>query len=259
MPWRVAESLLVLLDEINAAAPDRSKVSDGTIGDADHASRSSDHNPWVIDSRGIGVVRARDITHDPAGGCDAHQIAEHIRLLFRGGDPRARYVISNGRIASSRQGWAWRRYSGPNAHTKHAHVSVTTAAAGYDDTRPWGLTLVPIVDQEDIDMIRWNTRGHAQLELQRVLNQAATDQGGPFASLGGKYLILDGHAGTLTFTAALEMLERGTMPAFANKAAVNLLELLDSVAGARDRGEALRTVGVSGLMASVFGDLAAAR
>ena len=72
MAWRVAKSLLKLRDQINAHAPKRSKKSDGYIGDAAHASRSSDHNPWVKDGK-MGVVTAADFTHDPAGGFDAER------------------------------------------------------------------------------------------------------------------------------------------------------------------------------------------
>src|SRR5215472_9581086 len=61
--WRVAKSLARLRTQINDAFPQRSKSSDGTIGDAAHASRSSDHNPWIVDD-GIGVVSAFDVTHD---------------------------------------------------------------------------------------------------------------------------------------------------------------------------------------------------
>src|SRR5688500_3284745 len=69
--WRVAKSLLTLRDEVNQAAPQRSKASDGTIGDAAHCRRQSDHNPWVRDGN-IGVVTAMDITDDPTHGCSAN-------------------------------------------------------------------------------------------------------------------------------------------------------------------------------------------
>jgi hypothetical protein len=46
MAWRVARSLEVLLGQFNAACPGRSKASDGSIGDAAHATRDSDHKPW---------------------------------------------------------------------------------------------------------------------------------------------------------------------------------------------------------------------
>src|SRR5262245_33953750 len=47
--WRVAQCLLTLLGQVDELAPKRSRRCDGTIGDAAHAARTSDHNPWVID------------------------------------------------------------------------------------------------------------------------------------------------------------------------------------------------------------------
>lgn len=141
MTWRVARSLDVLLAELNAAAPNRSKLSDGSIGDAAHASRSSDHNPWVIDSDGIGVVRARDFTHDPADGLDCNQLAPFLAGLL-GEHPALRsgaYVIWNRRIISrDRISEGWRPYTGSNPHDHHLHLSVALDEAGYDSTAPWG-------------------------------------------------------------------------------------------------------------------------
>jgi len=136
--WRVAKSLERLRAQINAAFPQRSKTSDGTIGDAAHASRSSDHNPWVVDS-GIGIVTAFDVTHDPAHGCDAGQIAEALRTSR---DPRLKYVIWNRKIANmlpigAAPAWAWRTYTGQNPHNHHCHISVRAEKAAYDDTRDW--------------------------------------------------------------------------------------------------------------------------
>lgn len=134
MSWRVAKSLDVALEEINQSAPNRSKVSDGSIGDAAHSSRASDHNP-----NSAGVVRARDFTHDPAGGFDADAFAEHVAGLL-GKHPAlgsGAYVIWDWLIISTarlREGW--RPYSGANGHTKHAHVSVGTSS--YDNTQTWG-------------------------------------------------------------------------------------------------------------------------
>jgi hypothetical protein len=139
-PWRVAKCLLMLRDQVNRKAPNRKKTSDGTIGDAAHASRSSDHNPWVKDG-GVGVVTAVDVTHDPAGGCDANAIAEAIRSSR---DRRVKYIIWNRRIAnSSPQGgqpaWAWRPYRGQNPHTKHIHISVKPDKPSYDSTAAWSI------------------------------------------------------------------------------------------------------------------------
>lgn len=139
MTWRLAQSLETLRAEVNAAAPNRMTVADGSIGDEAHSSRLSDHNP-----NDAGVVRAVDITHDPSGGCDAGELAEHIRQLGLDGHPAlgsGAYVIWNWRIASATedgQPWDWEPYTGSNGHTHHVHVSVATAAAGYDSTAPWG-------------------------------------------------------------------------------------------------------------------------
>lgn len=136
--WRVAQALLTLRKTVDAAAPRRSKASDGTIGDPAHASRASDHNPWIVDA-GLGVVTALDITHDPAGGCDAHRLADVLRLSH---DARIKYIISNRRIASavpkgSVPAWAWRTYTGPSPHDHHMHVSVVEAKSGYDNPADW--------------------------------------------------------------------------------------------------------------------------
>lgn len=137
-PWRVARSLEVLGAEANATNPNRDRRSDGTIGDAAHATRSSDHNPWVI-VEGWGVVRARDIDVDGldiAGAFERARIAAvegRLPQLVGGG-----YLILNRRITSpdfSR----WNAYTGPNPHTSHGHVSVSLARAQFDDGRGWGI------------------------------------------------------------------------------------------------------------------------
>lgn len=134
MAWRPAKSLVTLREQINQMAPNRSKASDGTIGDAAHASRDSDHNPWVRDGN-IGVVTALDITHDSEDGCDAGAI---VQALAESRDPRIKYLIWNRRILSSRvQPWVWRNYTGRNPHTKHFHLSVKPEKSFYDSTDPW--------------------------------------------------------------------------------------------------------------------------
>jgi hypothetical protein len=128
--WRVAKSLLILRDQVNAMAPSRDKSIDGTIGDASHQATISDHNP---DEE--GVVRALDITDDPAHGVDAGQIAEALR---QSRDPRIKYVISNRCIVSSTiQPWVWRPYHGSSPHTEHVHISVVSNDKLAEDTRPW--------------------------------------------------------------------------------------------------------------------------
>jgi hypothetical protein len=115
-------------------APSRSKASDGTIGDAAHRTRDSDHNPWVTDG-GVGVVTAMDITHDPDDNCDAAAI---VQALIQSRDTRIKYIIWNRTITSSiTQPWVTRPYGGKNPHTKHFHLSVRPEKSAYDSTTPW--------------------------------------------------------------------------------------------------------------------------
>lgn len=205
MSWRVARSLDVLLAELNAAAPARSKVSDGSIGDAAHASRTSDHNPWVIDASGQGVVRARDFTHDPDGGLDCNVLAVQLAALL-GKHPAlgsGAYIIWNGRIISTdRLSEGWRPYAGSNKHTKHLHLSVATTwnrltRRGYDSARKWGVLAKPRLRERfatfnalashrtrpggsmarlfargprrmRLSLARWNARGLSVIALQEL-------------------------------------------------------------------------------------------
>lgn len=132
--YRLAKSLEVLRSQLDATYPNRSRKSDGWIGDTSHASRTSDHNPHVRDGA-TGVVTAIDITHDPANGLHARELAE---TLIASRDPRIKYIISEGQICSSKQQpWIWRKYTGSNGHFHHVHISVMPDKAKYDDSREW--------------------------------------------------------------------------------------------------------------------------
>lgn len=158
MTWRDARSIDVLKAELDTAYPNRSTASDGTIGDAAHASRDSDHNPWVV-LNGVGIVRARDVTHDPDHGCDADVLAQRVAgLIALGAHPALRhgaYVIRNRRIFSfDRRDEGWRPYTGSNPHEKHMHVSVSLDPTGFDSTARWGITEEEdVVDDATIDKI----------------------------------------------------------------------------------------------------------
>jgi hypothetical protein len=104
---------------------DRDRRSDGWIADARHvAAGTSDHIP---DPK-TGIVRAIDIDRDvhKSGKPDLMPyIADQIRLAAKRGEKRISYIIFSGRIASSRLGWRWRKYTGSNPHNHHCHVSFT--------------------------------------------------------------------------------------------------------------------------------------
>lgn len=132
----LAPALVALFKEADRLWPNRSRISDGTLGDTAHASRTSDHNPKAPNPP--GWVDAADLTDDKANGCDADLLARH---LVASRDPRVKYVIWNGTIVKSYTdsngvaAWTPQPYTGPNAHEKHTHISVTPE--GRADTSPW--------------------------------------------------------------------------------------------------------------------------
>lgn len=143
-PWRRAYALDVLLAEANAAAPGRSTRSDGTIGDAAHQARGddSDHNPWLIHG-GRGIVRAADLTNDPALKLAA--AFERLRVAaYTGRLPQVMvggYAILNGRITAP--DWSgWRAYKG-NPHVLAGHVSLSLTPAQFDSKARWGIFADP--------------------------------------------------------------------------------------------------------------------
>lgn len=131
--WRLAQTLVKLRRQLDRTYPQRSKATDGSIGDKAHASRASDHNPWVRDA-GVGVVTAIDITHDPTHGVDGMLLSR--RLIS---DPRVKYVIWNRQIYNAAVSDKWRPYRGANPHTAHVHVSVHPIKRLYDNEKDWQL------------------------------------------------------------------------------------------------------------------------
>jgi len=115
-----------LREQFDDTFPDRDRRSDGWIADARHMSQgTSDHIPDAV----TGIVRAIDVDRDVSGSAKPDlmpDIANQIRLAAKRGDKRIAYVIFDGRIASSRMGWRWRKYSGSNPHNHHCHISFTT-------------------------------------------------------------------------------------------------------------------------------------
>jgi hypothetical protein len=115
-----------LREQFDDEFPDRDRRSDGWIADARHvAAGTSDHIPHPQ----TGIVHAIDVDRDVSGTAKPDlmpDIANQIRLAAKAGDKRIAYVIFEGRIASPRMGWRWRKYSGSNPHNHHCHISFTT-------------------------------------------------------------------------------------------------------------------------------------
>lgn len=136
--WNLAPSLIVLHNQINAAWPTRNKSSDGSIGDAAHSARVSDHNP-----DGSGVVRALDTDEDldgPSRGQE--QTRRVVEALRTSHDRRIKYVIYEGRLFASysqpwRPAWEWGPYSGINDHAHHWHLSILGSREAAESQDPW--------------------------------------------------------------------------------------------------------------------------
>lgn len=140
--WRLAPCLVNLVSETDKLYPNRRKISDGSIGDAAHAARTSDHNPgWDA------VVSAVDITDDDKSGCNIRVLVD---LLVKVRDRRVKYLIHEGQIVASyaRPGipaWTWSKYTGINGHFQHAHVSVLDTQL-FADGLWWPIKTVPKPD-----------------------------------------------------------------------------------------------------------------
>lgn len=129
MSWYIAPALAQLLTEVNAAWPNRSKVSDGGIGDAAHSSRTSDHNP---NSR--GSVNAYDFT--------ASGITTAALIAAAKKHPSVRYIIFNRQIMNRDIGnFRARPYSGANPHTTHVHISLYQSRTAEQRTQKWGIAV----------------------------------------------------------------------------------------------------------------------
>ena len=124
MTYKLCKAGQQLRLQVDDSYPDRDRRSDGWIGDTSHKARPSDHNP-----NPKGIVRAIDIDRDLSGKAKPDlmpYLADQTRVCAKRGDKRISYIIFAGKIASSRLGWRWRKYSGINPHNTHLHVSFTS-------------------------------------------------------------------------------------------------------------------------------------
>jgi hypothetical protein len=176
----LSPALVRLRLEVNALWPNRSKASDGWIGDTAHSARKSDHNP---DYSAGGIVRAIDVTN--AG----INVDKFVSCVIR--DVRTRYVITRGRIWTRENGW--QKYTGSNGHYHHVHVSVrSTKSPRYDlQAHAWGLASTvanpiipgapaPITPEEDMPL----TDADVKKVADEVLTRRVTLADGNYLTVG---------------------------------------------------------------------------
>jgi hypothetical protein len=122
MKPKLCKAGIQLREQFDDAYGDRLRTSDGWIGDSRHSARKSDHNP---DEQ--GWVRAIDIDRDLSGKPKPDlmpDVADQLRILAKT-DRRISYLIFDGKIASAKSFWRWRKYKGINQHRTHLHISFT--------------------------------------------------------------------------------------------------------------------------------------
>jgi hypothetical protein len=114
-----------LREQFDDTYPDRDRTSDGWIADARHMSAgTSDHIP----SSESGIVHAIDVDRDVSGKPKPDlmpDIADQLRVLAKT-DKRIKYIIFDGKIASAKSAWRFRKYTGINQHRHHLHCSFTS-------------------------------------------------------------------------------------------------------------------------------------
>lgn len=176
MGWRLARAAAQLNREVKEKWPG---TTIWTVGDADHRSRPSDHNPFDHDSNAStpGIVSAIDIVgHRPSDNVWAHLLATK--------DPRVEYMIHDGKWSGSDLGWKIHSYGGSNPHTNHIHVSVGRGSDSnltrpdlYDDPSSWGIADIAAEEDEMAELVA---------QIQRSLIKAGHDLG-DFTPFGPEY------------------------------------------------------------------------
>lgn len=183
MSWVKAAWIPPLFSAFNTVAPNRSKASDGTIGDTAHQGSKSGHNPDDTpgskpereDSDTIAEVRAADVTEDLRSEITMEMVIQRI-LVTPSERDRLIYIIFNRRIWQKANGWREEHYSGSDPHDTHAHLSGDPASD--NDAGPWN-SILSVLDEGD-DM---NSQQEALLaNCERILTAFATrlmDDPGP--------------------------------------------------------------------------------
>lgn len=134
---RLAKSLVVLRDQIDALFPDRDRCCDGNILDQHRRTNyDGDH------TASPDVARALYVTNDPAVGLKSHDLA---LSLMRAKDRRIRVVISQGQYFQGPAGerpWTLQPYHKRRDHWDDVLIMVRDEEEYFDDELRWKLRRV---------------------------------------------------------------------------------------------------------------------
>lgn len=183
--WVVVAALQAMLAELNAVAPNRDKASDGSIGDYQHSTGTSGHNPddtpgttaESTDSDSIAEVRARDFDKDlNQPGLTMEMVAQYLVRECRAGRITwIKYLIFNRRIWAASSDWETREYTGVNPHDHHMHVSCKGDTASENNTKPLGLkTLL----EDDVALTEAEMTRMAQVLANKLYNDMINTSSG---------------------------------------------------------------------------------
>lgn len=178
----LVKPLVNLRSQLNTRFSDRDKASDGWIGDYQHQTGTSGHNPddtagggnaeWEGDADSVQDVRAIDVDkdlRDVYGWTMERFIQWFIGRLREGEFQNIRYVIFNKRIWHRRDGFATHEYTGSNPHDKHAHFSNDWSEADDDANTNYRLErTVPDLSAEDVQAINAHTTAQANRIISEV-------------------------------------------------------------------------------------------
>jgi hypothetical protein len=140
-------ALTRLRSDFDDAFPERSRSSDGWIGDSAHAESTSGHNPddtsgvsaEYSDSDSAAEVRAIDVDKDLNSSTSMQDVVD--RILATSNDlRRLKYVIFDRHQWSKSNGWKRTDYTGSNPHDQHAHFSGDPATDA--DGGQWSVALM---------------------------------------------------------------------------------------------------------------------
>ena len=170
MTWKPAAGCTVMRDQFNKRFPHRDKASDGILGDQNHASRFSYHNP---DKNNI--VHALDIDKGfGKKGDDDIFITQLLDFCLnkRPGSERILHVVFKDQVASGTyRDTMWVMRGSGYGHWEHIHFSFTTIGE-----RDFSLFDIPILNNHIWDGITpifdnvktAQTKGTANLAAYRV-------------------------------------------------------------------------------------------
>lgn len=180
--WVLTTGLKTWRGEINEAAPDRDKESDGSVGDYAHAQGTSGHNPEESghaeynDGDSKNEVRAIDVDKDLRLALfSMEMLIQWLVTLGRSGVWLPfRYFIFNGRIWRKSTGWVTEKYNGSNPHDHHAHFSGDYSQKADEWTGKLGLVAyVAKVTGKDSFMAFIENRAEFQAEMTAWANSDA--------------------------------------------------------------------------------------